>query len=83
MRYTLHPEHNAMAAYGWIKRGQKRKVKTNSGHQRLNLHGALNAETLEVTIIESETVNADSMIQLIEVVDQKYPPDKRNHFTGG
>jgi len=70
---AVHPEHNAMAAYGWMKRGQKRKVKTNSGRQRLNLHGALNAETLEVTIIESETVNTDSTIQLIEVVDQKYP----------
>ncbi|MCF6338954.1 MAG: IS630 family transposase [Gammaproteobacteria bacterium] len=69
---AVHPEHNAMAAYGWIKRGQKRKVKTNSGRQRLNLHGALNAETLEITIIESETVNTDSTIQLIEVVDQKY-----------
>jgi len=69
---AVHPEHNAMAAYGWIKRGQKRKIKTNSGRQRLNLHGALNAETLEVTIIESETVNTDSTVKLIEMVDQKY-----------
>ncbi len=29
----LKYEHNAMAAYDWIKRGQKRKVKTNSGRQ--------------------------------------------------
>jgi len=41
---AIHPEHNAMTAYGWIKRGQKRKVKTNSGGQRLNLHGVFNAE---------------------------------------
>ena len=25
---AVHPEHNAMAAYGWIKRGQKRELKT-------------------------------------------------------
>jgi len=38
----------------------------------LNLHGALNAETYEVTLIESSTVNTDSTIQLLEIIDQKY-----------
>jgi transposase len=69
---AVHPEHNAQAAYGWFKRGQKRELKTNSGRQRLNLHGAINAETNEVTVIESSTVNTDSTIRLIETLDQKY-----------
>lgn len=69
---AVHPQHNTLAAYGWIKRGQERKIKTNSGRERLNLHGALNAETLEVSVIESDTVNAESTVQLIEVLDQKY-----------
>ncbi len=42
----------------------------------MNLHGAFNAETLEMTVIESETVNTDSTVQLIEVIDQKYSPAK-------
>ena len=62
---AVHPEHNTMAAYGWIKKGQKRCLKTNSGRQRLNLHGAINIETMEVTVIESETVDADSTIELL------------------
>ena len=69
---AVHPQHNTMAAYGWIKRGEKREVQTNSGRERLNLHGAMNAETLEVTIIESETVDADSTIQLLEILEKKY-----------
>ena len=69
---AVHPEHNTMAAYGWIKRGEKRELKTNSGRQRLNLHGAINAETHEVTVIESDTVNKDSTIELLETVRQKY-----------
>lgn len=69
---AVHPEHNAMAAYGWIKKGDKRPLKTNSGRQRLNLHGAINAETFEVTVIESETVNAESTIELLEMLNQKY-----------
>lgn len=69
---AVHPQHNTMAAYGWIKRGEKRELKTNSGRERLNLHGAMNAETLEVTVIESETVDDNSTIQLLEVLEKKY-----------
>lgn len=70
---AVHPEHNGIAAYGWIKIGERRELKTNSGRQRLNLHGAMNAETLEVTIVESETVNAESTIKLFKAVEQAYP----------
>ena len=77
---AVHPEHNTMAAYGWIKRGQKRKLQTNSGRQRLNLHGAINAETLDVTVIESETVDAESTITLLETLNQKYPLSSRLHI---
>jgi transposase len=70
---AVHPEHNTMAAYGWIKRGKKRELKTNCGRQRLNLHGAINAETLEVTIVESETVNAESTVNLLTAIEQAYP----------
>lgn len=73
---AVHPEHNALAAYGWIKRGEKRELKTNSGRERLNLHGAINAETYQVTIIESETVNADSTINLLTAIEQSYPLSK-------
>lgn len=70
---AVHPEHNAMAAYGWIKRGEKREIKTNSGRERLNLHGAINAETYQVTIIESETVNGESTVTLLESIENTYP----------
>ncbi len=69
---AVHPEHNTMAAYGWIKKGETRKLKTNSGRQRLNWHGAINIETMEMTLIESDTINRDSTVQLLEILDQKY-----------
>lgn len=69
---AVHPEHNTMAAYGWMKRGEKRELKTNSGRQRLNLHGVINAETHDVTIIESDTISKESTIQLLETIEQKY-----------
>ena len=70
---AVHPEHNALAAYGWIKRGETRELKTNSGRQRLNLHGAINAETHEITIIEAETVDSDSTLNLLSAIENKYP----------
>ncbi len=77
---AVHPEHNTMAAYGWIKKGQKRKLETNSGRQRLNLHGAINIETLEMTVIESTTINADSTVELLEILNLKYPLSNRLHI---
>ncbi len=74
---AVNPEHNAMAAYGWIKRGQKRRIQTNSGRQRLNLHGAINIETMEMTVIESKTVNGESTLELLEVLNQKYPSSRK------
>lgn len=68
----VHPEHNAMAAYGWIRKGQKRLLKTNSGRQRLNLQGAINAESMEMTVIESNSINRNSTAQLLEILDRKY-----------
>ncbi len=74
---AVHPEHNTMAAYGWIKKGERRRLKTNSGRQRLNLHGAINAETMEMTVIESESINKESTARLLEIIDQKYSYAKK------
>lgn len=74
---AVHPEHNALAAYGWIKRGEKRELKTNSGRQRLNLHGAINAETYQLNIIESETINTESTISLLTSIEQTYSLSKK------
>jgi ATPase subunit of ABC transporter with duplicated ATPase domains len=69
---AVHPQHNTMAAYGWIRKGQQRQLKTNSARQRLNLHGAINAETTEMTVIESTTINKESTLQLLQLLEQKY-----------
>ena len=74
---AVHPQHNTMAAYGWIRKGQTRALLTNSGRQRLNLHGAIHAETLEMTVLESPSINTDFTIALLESLNQKYPLSTR------
>lgn len=61
---AVHPEYNTMAAYGWLKKGQPRPLLTKNARRRLNLHGAINPETLDTFVIEGGVVDSDSTIAL-------------------
>jgi len=70
---AVHPTHNAQAAYGWFKKGKEQKLQTNSGRDRLNIHGAMNAETYETTTIITEgSINGDTTIDLLKNLEQIY-----------
>lgn len=73
----VHPQHNSQSAYGWIAKGEEKKLKSNTGRKRLNLNGALDAETNEVIIREDQTLNAESTIALLETLEAKNPQAKR------
>lgn len=71
---AVHPTHNTMAAYGWMRKGKETELMSNTGRSRLNIHGAMNAETYETTIISSkENINAESTINLFEYLIVLYP----------
>jgi transposase len=61
----VHPQHNSIADYGWIKRGETKCLKTNNGRQRVNINGAINLETKQVVYVEDEQINAQTMIALL------------------
>ena len=69
---AVHPQHNTMAGYGWSSQGAPRLLQTSSGRQRLNLHGAINIESLEMTVIESSSINRESTLQLLQMLHEKY-----------
>lgn len=71
---AVHPVHNTAASCGWMKKGSERELKSNSGRGRLNIHGAMNAETFETTIVASEdSVNTESTILLFGQLEEMYP----------
>ena len=71
---AVHPAHNSMPAHGWMRKGKKTDLKSNSGRQRLNIHGAMNAETYEVVpLISESSVNSDSTISLLKYLEMLYP----------
>ena len=69
----VHPQHNTMLAYGWIKKGKDNIIKSNTGRQRININGALDAETHGVIVREDESINAISTIDLLKKVEAAYP----------
>lgn len=70
---AVHPLHNSQPAYGWIKKGEEKGLKTNTGRQRVNLNGAYNIEEHRVTIREDESINSQSTIALFEQLLKEYP----------
>jgi hypothetical protein len=71
---AVHPTHNTMAQYGWMRKGETRALASNSGRGRFNIHGAMDAETYETTtVLSEENVNADSTIALFEILEKIYP----------
>ena len=68
----VHPQHNTQASYGWIKRGEEKEIKSNSGRQRLNINGAINIETLSCATVMDDAVNADSTIELLKQLERKH-----------
>ena len=71
---AVHPVHNSMPAYGWIKKGKEHELNSNTGRSRLNIHGAMNAETFDVTVLTTEgSINTESTIELLEYLEFLYP----------
>lgn len=69
-----HPQHNTHCSYGWIKKGQHKESKTNTGRQRVNINAVVNAHNpTDVVIEESASINAQSTIALLKKLEMKNP----------
>ena len=75
----VHPEHNTLAAYGWLRKGEDRELKSNTGRQRINLHGAINIETLELEIVEGERINSESTVNLLKEIEKSCDYARKIH----
>lgn len=70
---STHPEHNTQPEYGWILKGKENDkfIKTNSGRERLNLNGAFNMGEKTAIVLEEKTINAETLINLLENIRKK------------
>lgn len=67
----VHPTHNVMPAYAWIKKGTEKEVKSNCGRQRVNINGAYSPDDNDIIVRKDESINAQSTIELFKMIEEK------------
>lgn len=70
---AVHPTHTARPVGCWALKEEKVAIGQTSGRQRINVHGAINLETGETSIVEAETIDAASTIKLLASLEALYP----------
>lgn len=73
---STHPMLNPVLSSGWIRKGEDFEVKTNSGRQRVNINGAIEIHSLDVISRSCETVDRNSMCDLLRAIREKNPTEK-------
>jgi transposase len=69
----VHPTHNTMPAYAWIKTGTEKEVKSNTGRKRININGVYSPVDQEVIVRDDERINSQSTIELFKMIESKHP----------
>ncbi len=77
----VHPSHNVHATKAWIRRGEQKRVPTNTGRKRLNINGALNIENMESVVHYANTLNAQTTMELFDKIQEAYPDKKKIHLV--
>lgn len=68
-----HPAYKGHPAYGWIRRGQDRELKSNHGRVNININGALSWPDRDVVHQEPEKITSAAMISLFEALVARHP----------
>ena len=71
-----HPQYNSIPAYGWIRRGKEKHLKSNAGRDRANIHGAVEIDSLQVVTDFTDSINSQSTIRLFDKLEAKHPEAK-------
>jgi transposase len=68
-----HPSYTAHAAYGWIRKGETRELKSNHGRQNININGALSWPGREFVHRQTGRITSAEMILLFEDPRARHP----------
>ncbi len=68
-----HPSYTAHAAYGWIRKGETRELKSNHGRSNISINGALSWPGREFVHRLPERITSAEMILLFEDLQARHP----------
>ena len=75
----VHPTHNVQPAYGWIQKGVRKEIPTNTGHSRINLSGVIDIIDHKVLVQENKMLNAEATISFFRKIEEAYPKKTKIH----
>lgn len=71
---AVHPTHNVKRTYVWTKKGQRLRVRSNTGRKRYNILGAYCPQDREYLDLRgTENIRAQTLIQLMDLIRQRHP----------
>ncbi len=70
---ATHPEHTAIASYGWMKRGEIKVLKSNPCPYRLNINGAINISTLNMVVRFEKRLTKETSLDFLESLRKHQP----------
>ena len=76
----VHPTHNVQLAYGWIRKGRRKEICSNTGRQRINITGAVDLIENKLYFQEDKTLNAKSTIDFFKNLEKAYPHKSGVHI---
>ena len=77
---ATHPQHNTKPAKVWVKKGQEKIIKSNSGRKRLNINGLYNPHSPDLIFKKKKKVNSETTIELFKRAEEKYKDKKVIHI---
>ena len=76
----VHPTHNTQLSYGWIKKGFRKVINSNTGRQRLNISGAIDIIGRKFHFQEDLMLNTEATISFLGKIEKAYPTKKKIHI---
>jgi len=76
----VHPTHNVQSAYGWIRKGVRKEIPSNTGRSRLNLSGVIDVINHSLVVQEDQMLNSEATISFFHKIEKYYPCKSKIHI---
>lgn len=76
---SVHPQHQAHLAYGWILKGERKAMATTGRQKRLNFMGGICLNGHRIVYQQAEQINADSIALFLSQLRKANPGKFKIH----
>ncbi|WP_446924821.1 IS630 family transposase, partial [Klebsiella pneumoniae] len=78
---ATHPTQSTKLGYGWIRKGERKAVKTTGSRTRMNIISALSVnDTARTVTRDYPQINANTICQFFIALRQTYPMSQKVHL---